>query len=118
MYPLMHCRAARRIRSSLRPSFDPLAIDHLAIVLIDEGEEQNLLEEGEFALEALEVLGADGYAPEVDRPDLGLAVVEMDDLPPLNVTLQENKPLVLHLVADILVNLPVQVYSKKEVQMT
>ncbi|ERM94630.1 hypothetical protein AMTR_s00011p00184340 [Amborella trichopoda] len=40
MYPLMHRRAARRIHSSPSPSFDPLAIDPMAIVTIDESEVQ------------------------------------------------------------------------------
>ncbi|ERM95736.1 hypothetical protein AMTR_s00023p00241850 [Amborella trichopoda] len=59
MYPLVHRRAVRWLRSSSRPSFDPLAIDLLAIVVVD-GEEP--LEEGEIAPEALENLdgGGDG----------------------------------------------------------
>ncbi|ERN05790.1 hypothetical protein AMTR_s00006p00255840 [Amborella trichopoda] len=64
MYPLVHCRVARRIRSSPRPSFDPLANDYLSIVVINEGVEPQLLEEGEVVPEALGVLSAEGPDPE------------------------------------------------------
>ncbi|ERN15769.1 hypothetical protein AMTR_s00039p00100150 [Amborella trichopoda] len=48
MFPLSHRSAARRLRSTLRPSFHPLTVDPLAIVLVEESSEPQLLEEGEF----------------------------------------------------------------------
>ncbi|ERN18264.1 hypothetical protein AMTR_s00055p00127960 [Amborella trichopoda] len=38
MYPLSHCRAARKLHSSPKPGFDPLIVDPLALVVLEEGD--------------------------------------------------------------------------------
>ncbi|ERN00906.1 hypothetical protein AMTR_s00103p00149700 [Amborella trichopoda] len=54
MYPLFHRRAARKPRSSPRPAFDPLEVDPLAMVVLDEGDVLLELEDGEFVHELME----------------------------------------------------------------
>ncbi|ERM94628.1 hypothetical protein AMTR_s00011p00180470 [Amborella trichopoda] len=58
MYPLMHHHAAKRIHTTPRHSFDPLVVDPLAIVLVEEGIEPQMLEVGEVVPKALDGLEA------------------------------------------------------------
>ncbi|ERN17378.1 hypothetical protein AMTR_s00037p00184990 [Amborella trichopoda] len=101
VYPLQYWRAARKSRSRPRSLFVPLALDPLAIVVIEEAEEQLALEEGVFVPEA----GLEGGLGEggLDQ-EPGLALVEIDiptpPPPPLNFIHQENMPLLLHLVIE------------------
>ncbi|ERN14438.1 hypothetical protein AMTR_s00827p00010910, partial [Amborella trichopoda] len=50
MYPLRHRRLAHRIRSSLRPSFHPLGVDPLAIIVVEEDDVHQILNEGGWIL--------------------------------------------------------------------
>ncbi|ERN12656.1 hypothetical protein AMTR_s00025p00241940 [Amborella trichopoda] len=45
MYPLYHHNGARRICFTSRPPFDPLMVDPLVIVIVEENPEPQLLEE-------------------------------------------------------------------------
>ncbi|ERM94867.1 hypothetical protein AMTR_s00009p00113830 [Amborella trichopoda] len=96
MYPLSHRRATRKLRSSPKPGFDPLMVDPLALVVLDERNVHVDLEEGEFFPKVLEkqveATNTDGpVEPEVQFPKL--ALVEMDAYSPLNVVWHEDRVL-------------------------
>ncbi|ERM98136.1 hypothetical protein AMTR_s00095p00067920 [Amborella trichopoda] len=98
MYLLSHLCTTRKLCSSLRPSFDPLIVDPLDLVVLEEGDVQVDLKEEEFLLELLEQEVADFNAdgpvePEVQFPELVL--VEVDAPSPLNVIRHEDRPLLL-----------------------
>ncbi|ERN11841.1 hypothetical protein AMTR_s00020p00075360 [Amborella trichopoda] len=85
MYPLFHCRAAMKPCSASRPTFDPLAVDPLVVVVLDDGDAFLDLEDGEFFLEQMEQgIQIDiGDGPLVQNLDL--AMVEVVASNPLNV---------------------------------
>ncbi|ERN13384.1 hypothetical protein AMTR_s00041p00166900 [Amborella trichopoda] len=51
MYPMSHRRATRKLHSSPTPGLDPLMVDPLPLVVLEEGDVHVDLEEGEFHLE-------------------------------------------------------------------
>ncbi|ERM99706.1 hypothetical protein AMTR_s00099p00082310 [Amborella trichopoda] len=95
MYPLLHRRAARKSCSVPRPSFDLLAIDPLAIVVIKRvSSTLNLRKRNMYRLH-WKRLRKDSVAAEVDVKEQGLALVELEVSPPLSVIHQEVGPLML-----------------------
>ncbi|ERN13330.1 hypothetical protein AMTR_s00041p00100070 [Amborella trichopoda] len=100
MYPLLHRRAGRKSRFIPRPSFEALAVDPLAIVVIEKDIENLELEEGEFVPPALEAFGEDGVAAEVEVKEQGLVLVELEVSPPLSILHHEVRPLMLQFVSD------------------
>ncbi|ERN19844.1 hypothetical protein AMTR_s00064p00202930 [Amborella trichopoda] len=82
-------------------SFDPLGVDQLALVLVEEIEEQQQLDEGAFAQDPLDQAGneapmlVEGFQAE------DLAMVAAEDHPPLNTIHQEHRPLLLQFTIDL-----------------
>ncbi|XP_020523179.1 uncharacterized protein LOC110007312 [Amborella trichopoda] len=119
MYPLPYRKAARRSISQQRPSFDPLNVDPLAIVALDEVEldpiddvDEVILEVGEIEEQVMEEfeedpeLIDDGDAEEAveDEPipddssmdfDPAMAFVEVVSSPLLSVVHQDSAPAML-----------------------
>ncbi|ERM98534.1 hypothetical protein AMTR_s00113p00120520 [Amborella trichopoda] len=85
MFPLFHCRAAKKPRSSPKSAFDPLVVNPLAMVVLDEGDAYWDLEDGEFVPKLMEQdLQVDiDDEPWAQNPDL--AMVEVVAPNPLNV---------------------------------
>ncbi|ERN00419.1 hypothetical protein AMTR_s00100p00068290 [Amborella trichopoda] len=54
MYPLFHRSASRKAHYSPKPVFDPLSVDPLAMVMVDDMEDSGDLKEGELVFDMLE----------------------------------------------------------------
>ncbi|ERN03332.1 hypothetical protein AMTR_s00003p00240780 [Amborella trichopoda] len=100
MFPLFHRIVAKRTPSSTRPKFDPLLIDPLVVIVLNDADDYMALD-GEALHPARDV--PPSTAEEVDiglgvvDPDRALVVV--DAPPPLAVFHFDVNPLLFHLIA-------------------
>ncbi|ERN03156.1 hypothetical protein AMTR_s00003p00112870 [Amborella trichopoda] len=100
MFPLFYRIAARRTPSSTRPKFDPLLIDPLEVIVLDDMDDSTALD-GEALHPARDV-----PPPVAEEVDTGLRVVHpncvlvvVDALPPLAVFHFDVNPMFFHLTA-------------------
>ncbi|ERN09668.1 hypothetical protein AMTR_s00029p00208210 [Amborella trichopoda] len=94
MYPLVHSSATHWVCNNPIPSFDPLAMDPLVVVINEE--EEGALGGGTNALGPLD---EEGEILASVEEDLSCAMVPADHLVPLNSITQEERTLLVHSIA-------------------
>ncbi|ERN10410.1 hypothetical protein AMTR_s00026p00179120, partial [Amborella trichopoda] len=76
MYHLRHRLHAHRIRSSPRPSFNPLGVDPLAIIVVEENDVHQILNEGVVTMDHATGVGFDTPMLEDGPQDLAVVAAE------------------------------------------